>query len=239
RERRRLTQIRYRQKLKDHADTLEQQVQALRQEVQKLEFQHQTISPRIIAEATPWSVVADYFRMFRFAMTAYIPISERCNAPGYKTLHESHTHREFLQRVMAPDVIAGDERGLDAVLEYWRFISLSQPSYEVRATNVEQGPEGYIVAKTKSKVVVCEKMLRHAFPKLEKLERGRGLADKLLGQRFEASGATVFGWDNEKGRVLSVSSESDLMTPMLRLLGNAEDLALVFEGACLTLDGRL
>ncbi|EGZ04959.1 hypothetical protein PHYSODRAFT_348663 [Phytophthora sojae] len=215
RERRRLTQIRYRQKLKDHADTLEQQVQVLRDQVQKLEFQHQTISP-----------------------------------PPLKRGGRSHARREFLQRAMAPDVIVENGRGVEAVLEYWRFVSLSQPTFEIRAANVEQGPEGFIVAKTKTKVVLCEEMLRHAFPKLGESERGRSLAVKLLtsdsrrvesrcsaGTMKKASPGRASVWKHT--RVLSLSSESDWMTPMLRLLGNAEDLAFVFDGAYLTLDGRL
>ncbi|EGZ04681.1 hypothetical protein PHYSODRAFT_535888, partial [Phytophthora sojae] len=233
RERRRLTQIWYRQKLKDHADTLEQQVQVLRDQVQKLEFQHQTISPRIIAEITPWSVVAEYFRLRAPPIQYYIEL--RCNSPNYPTLHESHARREFLQRAMAPDVIVENGRGVEAALEYWRFVSLSQPTFEIRAANVEQGPEGFIVAKTKTKVVLCEEMLRHAFPKLGESERGRSLAVKLLTSDSRRVDASVW----KQTRVLSLSSESDWMTPMLRLLGNAEDLAFVFDGAYLTLDGRL
>ncbi|EGZ05302.1 hypothetical protein PHYSODRAFT_348625 [Phytophthora sojae] len=151
---------------------------------------------------------------------------------------------------MAPDVIVENGRGVEAVLEYWRFVSLSQPTFEIRAANVEQGPEGFIVAKTKTKVVLCEEMLRHAFPKLGESERGRSLAVKLLtsdsrrvesrcsaGTMKKASPGRASVW--KQTRVLSLSSESDWMTPMLRLLGNAEDLAFVFDGAYLTLDGRL
>ncbi|EGZ06282.1 hypothetical protein PHYSODRAFT_531096 [Phytophthora sojae] len=90
-----------------------------------------------------------------------------------------------------------------------RFISLSQLSFEIRAANVEQGPGGCNVAKTKTNMALCESTLRHAFPKLETSERGRQLAARLRGQRSETSGVAVFGWDNEEGRVLSVGSESD------------------------------
>ncbi|KAG6615955.1 BZIP transcription factor [Phytophthora cinnamomi] len=219
RERRRLTQIRYRKKLRNHENTLDEEVQTLRADVQRLEVQHQSLSPRIIASATPWSVVTEYFRLFRYALTAYVPVEERCNAPGWQTLHESRAHRDFLQVAMAPDVMFED--------------------FEIVAVNIENGPGDSIVARTKTKVVVREAMLRYAFPKLATSDRGRSIAAKLLGQRFETSGAAVFEWDSENGRVLSVDSESDVLTPMMHLLSNAEDLAFTFDEALLTLDGRL
>ncbi|KAJ8577563.1 hypothetical protein ON010_g1644 [Phytophthora cinnamomi] len=219
RERRRLTQIRYRKKLRNHENTLEEEVQN--------------------ASATPWSVVTEYFRLFRYALTAYVPVEERCNAPGWQTLHESRAHRDFLQVAMAPDVMFEGRRGADALLEYWRFVSFFLPDFEIVAVNIENGPGDSIVARTKTKVVVREAMLRYAFPKLATSDRGRSIAAKLLGQRFETSGAAVFEWDSENGRVLSVDSESDVLTPMMHLLSNAEDLAFTFDEALLTLDGRL
>ncbi|KAE9066256.1 hypothetical protein PF007_g28543 [Phytophthora fragariae] len=84
RERRRLTQIRYRTKLRDRAETLQEEVKELREEVQKLESQKRSKSSRVIANATPWGVVTEYFRLFRYALTAYVPASERCPAAGRK-----------------------------------------------------------------------------------------------------------------------------------------------------------
>ncbi|EGZ04556.1 hypothetical protein PHYSODRAFT_343164 [Phytophthora sojae] len=43
----------------------------------KLELQQQSLIPRTIVKTTAWSVVAEYFRLFRYALTAYVPMSER------------------------------------------------------------------------------------------------------------------------------------------------------------------
>ncbi|GMF24288.1 unnamed protein product [Phytophthora fragariaefolia] len=239
RERRRLTQIRYRQKLRNHADTLEEEVKILRKEVYQLEKQHQSISPRSIATTTPWSVVTDYFRLFRYALTAYVPVSERSISQSSRMVYESDVHQEFLQATMAPDVVIDTGRGIDAVLDHWRLISRSQPKFEIQAARLENGPGGSIVAATRSNIVLCESMLRCVFPKLAESDRGRALAAKLLGQQMQIDGSTVFCWDDEIGRVVSIDGQCDILTPMLRLLGNLEDLEFVFEGALMSLDGRL
>ncbi|EGZ06265.1 hypothetical protein PHYSODRAFT_531231, partial [Phytophthora sojae] len=197
RKRRRLTQIRYRQKLRDHADTLEQQVQARVPAPDPLSSGE---SPRIIADTTLWKVMAEYFRLFRFALTAYmyIPISERCNAPELQTLS---------------GVIIKSGRGVDSLLERWSFISISQPNFEVEVVRFENGPRDCVVAITKTKIVLCESMLRYAFPNLAATERGKSLAAKMLGKRMEIDGCTMFGWDSENGQALSVDGKSDVLSP--------------------------
>ncbi|KAG3143633.1 hypothetical protein PC128_g24546 [Phytophthora cactorum] len=55
------------------------------------------------------------------------------------------------------------------------------------------------------------------------------LADKLLGQRIVARGSTRFDWGTGDDRVTSIISESDMLTPMLLILGNLEDVSKVFE----------
>ncbi|KAG6615847.1 BZIP transcription factor [Phytophthora cinnamomi] len=156
-----------------------------------------------------------------------------------QTLHESSTHHDFLQQTMAPGVIVENGRGVGAMLERWRFISLSQPNFEVQVVRLKNSPAGSVVASTKTKVILCESMLRYAFPKLSVSKRGQILAAKLLGQHVEILGHTTFVWDSENGRVLSVDGKADVLTPMLRLLGNLDDLAFVFDQALATLQGRL
>ncbi|ETP37234.1 hypothetical protein F442_14949 [Phytophthora nicotianae P10297] len=49
-------------------------------------------------------------------------------------------------------------------------------------------------------------------------------------------GSIRFEWDAINGQVTSVSTESDMLTPMLHLLGNLEDVSRVFADALLSLD---
>ncbi|KAJ8577565.1 hypothetical protein ON010_g1645 [Phytophthora cinnamomi] len=89
RERRRLTQLRYRAKQQKNADSLVVEVQALREEVRRLELQHQIISPRVTVDRTPWNVVAEYFRLFRYALTAFVPAEKRCTSPKSECIYDA------------------------------------------------------------------------------------------------------------------------------------------------------
>ncbi|KAE8992459.1 hypothetical protein PR003_g21142 [Phytophthora rubi] len=229
RERRRLTQIRYRTKLRNRAETLKEGVKELREEVQKLESQKRSKSSRVIADATPWGVVTEYFRLFRYALTAYVPASERCTASGSQTVFESHAHRDFLYKTMAPGVLIDDERGVETMLERWRMVSISQPNFEVQVVRLEGGPGGCIFATTKISIVMCDQMLQHTFPNLGESERGRRLAAKLRDQRFEIDGSTVFTWDDTMECIVSVQNKSDVLTPMIRFLGSLEDVVFLFD----------
>ncbi|KAE9165369.1 hypothetical protein PF002_g29193 [Phytophthora fragariae] len=206
RERRRLTQIRYRTKLRDRAETLQEEVKELREEVQKLESQKRSKSSRVIANATP-----------------ALPCC------GSQAVYESHVHRDFLQKTMAPGVLIDDERGVETMLERWRMVSISQPNFEVQVVRLEGGPGGCIFATTRISIVMCDQMLHHTFPNLDESERGRRLAAKLRGQRFEIDDSTVFTWDDTMECMMSVQNKSDVFTPMIRFLGSLEDVVYLFD----------
>lgn len=79
----------------------------------------------MIENTTPWNVVAEYFRLFRYGLTVYVPVSKRCRPYDSPNVYESRMHREFLEATMAPNVIVDGGQGVEARLERWRFISLS------------------------------------------------------------------------------------------------------------------
>ncbi|KAG6615875.1 BZIP transcription factor [Phytophthora cinnamomi] len=230
RERRRLSQIRYRNKLRNYADALDEEVQVLREKVQKLESKHCGSAPRVIARTSPWNVVTEYFRLFRYALTAYVPVAQRCIvSSSSERVYESRAHRDFLHKTMSPGVIIDDDHGVEMMLERWRMVSISQPNYEVQVTGLENGPAGRIIATTKTNIIMCKKMLDNTFPHLANSDRGRCLAAKLLGQRFEVNGSTVFSWDDDKAYMVSVLNKSNVMALMIRFLGNLEDVAFLFD----------
>lgn len=140
RERRRLTQVRYRTKLRNRGETLDEEVQVLRDEVRKLETQRKKIAPRLHPSKTPLSVAAGYFRLFRYALTAYVPCAERCSVSDSENVYESHVHREFLLATMTQDVDVDGERGVEAILERWRFISQVQPNFEIQSVRTGEWP---------------------------------------------------------------------------------------------------
>ncbi|KAG6615905.1 Leucine-rich repeat and IQ domain-containing protein 4 [Phytophthora cinnamomi] len=130
---------------------------------------------------------------------------------------------------MSPGVIIDDDHGVEMMLERWRMVSISQPNFEVQVTGLENGPAGRIIDTTKTNIVMCKKMLDHTFPHLANSDRGRCLAAKLLGQRFEVNGSTVFSWDDDKAYMVSVLSKFNVMALMIRFLDNLEDVAFLFD----------
>ncbi|KAJ8556855.1 hypothetical protein ON010_g9110 [Phytophthora cinnamomi] len=240
RERRRLTQIRYRKKAQIRSDALEEEVRLLRDEVRKLELQHRCNAPRNIVNTTPFGVVAEYFRLFRFAMSAYVPMSKRVNFSSNHNVYESHAHRNFLHATMAPNVIVEQGCGVEAILKHWRIVTMSQPNFEVEMVRLENGPNSSVIVTNKIGLVVCENMLHHVFPNLAKSERGRQLASKISGQRFVVSGTAYFEWDDDHNCILSLQHKADLVSPIIGCLGNLEDGAFVFDESFATsVGGRL
>ncbi|GMF12504.1 unnamed protein product [Phytophthora lilii] len=56
---------------------------------------------------------------------------------------------------------------------------------------------------------------------------GDSSGDKLIGQRLAIWGWTRFEFDEEAGLITSLTSTSDTLTLMLKILGNLEDVATV------------
>ncbi|KAG6948252.1 hypothetical protein JG687_00015593 [Phytophthora cactorum] len=74
--------------------------------------------------------------------------------------------------------------------------------------------------------------LEKVFPQLHDsggISRKRRSTQKLLGQRIVMHGVIRFEWDSGFGRLTSLVGHSDLLTPVLQLLGNVEDACFVFE----------
>ncbi|KAE9293336.1 hypothetical protein PF001_g18308 [Phytophthora fragariae] len=83
----------------------------------KSELQRLRFSPRILDSTTPFSVAAEWFRLFRFGLKAYAPQSELWNPPGSAGPSESIVQRDFVSATMAEDVVVHVGRGVEAVLE--------------------------------------------------------------------------------------------------------------------------
>ncbi|KAG3214075.1 hypothetical protein PC129_g15011 [Phytophthora cactorum] len=89
---------------------------------------------------------------------------------------------------------------------------------------------------------INERTLEKVFPHLsDKNGNRRGnwksrVANALLGRRIIANGSTHFEWDPVLGRVSNITTQSDLLTPVLRLVEYLEDVAIVFEKAVVSPD---
>ncbi|GMF65824.1 unnamed protein product [Phytophthora lilii] len=198
---------------------LESNLQTLRKEVQELELQRHLIYHGVPTKSNNWSVAAEFFRLFRSSVKP-TTTSATTDASDF------NVQRSFLASTMSPDVTDGAVCGVDALLEAWAAQS--------------NGPGNLLVAAIKGTLVINENTLRFAFPHLvEEYGRWSNLADRMLGQRLVLRGSVHFEWDRESCRVSSVVCRADVLTPLMKLFGSLDDVALISSNARLDAEGRL
>ncbi|OWZ15610.1 hypothetical protein PHMEG_00010720 [Phytophthora megakarya] len=231
RRRGRIHQARHRGKQRKGLQNLQESLDTLREEIAQLNTEKHITSLYMSMDLTAMKVVAEYFRLFRFGILqgdlstsdiipgGSIPVVQRC----------------FLNAAMTPDVTDGTVVGVNAIMVSWERMSLCFPGLEIEPTCLENGSDGSIVATTQQNLTVNENMLQCAFPHLiQECGEYSQLVKKLLGHHILIRGSVCFKWDKENGRVSSFDFKADLVTPMLRLLDNLEDVSHVFSKAHLT-----
>lgn len=126
---------------------------------------------------------------------------------------------------------------LSTLLQSWSCLTLWFQDVEVDLEDMNKGAAGSLNAKMKTSLTITERTFCNVFPHL----CGSGtnakmspLAQKLLNQRITTSGSTCFEWDTAYGRVTSLTAHSDMLTPMMALLGGLEDVSRVFEKALIS-----
>ncbi|EEY65248.1 uncharacterized protein PITG_16879 [Phytophthora infestans T30-4] len=123
------------------------------------------------------------------------------------------------------------------MLRNWKCMSLWFQDVEVTLEGLDRSAAGSLEAITKTSVTITERTLRNAFPRLVSKDGAHfELAQQLLGRRIVMRGLTHFEWDSGRRCFTSVMTHSDLLAPMLHLLGNVEDVAQVFERSTITPD---
>ncbi|CAH0516276.1 unnamed protein product [Peronospora belbahrii] len=231
REIRRLRQIRYRRKKEDYTVSLEMGNSKLQNEIAKLQERQRAICSAIPSEKTPWNVVVEYFRLFRFGYR------EPVSFEGLSEDLQPSAQLTFLQATMTPDVLFNAGRGVESMMKNWKSFTLWFQDVEIELHGLGRCGLSSFVASITTSFTITEFSLRQVFPCLLKGDRSdiSSLGQKLLGQRIVMRGSTRFDWNDSYGRVTSIISESDMLTPMLHIVGCLEDVSRVFEGSLISL----
>ncbi|KAG7388576.1 hypothetical protein PHYPSEUDO_012213 [Phytophthora pseudosyringae] len=219
RELRRDNQRRYRQKNLERKLSLAKATRQLLQEIKALEKHRDNVFASLPTLETVWTVAVEYFRVFRFGSSPSGPCGQL----------------EFIRSTMAPDVLVNAGQGAEALLAHWRRCSFWFQDVDVELQNLEKDAIDSLVGTTKTSFTITESTLRNVFPHLcghsSQVGARSLLADKLRNQRLVVAGTVRFVWDSACGRVTSVMSSSDMLAPMLQLVGDVQSLAQVFEHA--------
>ncbi|GMF29882.1 unnamed protein product [Phytophthora fragariaefolia] len=240
RELRRMRQIRYRKKKENYMLSLEEETRQLRNEVEQLEQRRRSVLVVIPAKESAWSVVAEYFRLFHYGMSELgLPSTFASTSSASE---QPSAQSDFLRMSMTPDVTFNAERGVEAMLKSWSCISRWFTGVEMVLERLEKDALGALVANTLTSVTITVQTLRIVFPHLNTRNThsrylggtASSLAERLVDQTIIMRGVTRFEWDPAHCRVVSVESESDMISPMLHLLGSLEDVSRVFSSALIT-----
>ncbi|KAE8986611.1 hypothetical protein PR001_g20844 [Phytophthora rubi] len=227
RELRRQRQIRYRKKKENYANTLEVENKQLRQEVKELERSRRSFSSAIPADENVWRVATEYSRLFRFGFQSTAPSSTSA------TTLQPQTQQDFLRNTMTSDVVFNAGRGPEAMEKSWKRLSLWFLNVEFVLEGLQKGTEGSLEATTTTSVTITDRTLRNVFPHLSS---DGSLRAKILDQRIEMRGSMRFEWDPTQCRVCCVMAQSNMLTPMLRLIGSLDGVSKVFEKALISPD---
>ncbi|KAG7395489.1 hypothetical protein PHYBOEH_003719 [Phytophthora boehmeriae] len=208
---------RYRKKLVDAASSHEKDIRLLWEEIRKLELQRKSIAASAPTTTTPWNVAAEYFRLFRHGYSAAKPL----------LAHESCVHLDFLRATMAPDVVDITSPNVEAMLENWRQFTLCYQDMDTTLVSLETCGES-VIATSKTTLLITESALHSSFPQVVsnlQADQWRLVAAKLVGKTLEMNGVVRFDWDPATGRVVRMEYNTDMLTALLSLLGNVDDLS--------------
>ncbi|EGZ16311.1 hypothetical protein PHYSODRAFT_346831 [Phytophthora sojae] len=234
RERHRINQTRYRERQNEFLARLVEDNRKVREEIAGLEQSRVSITPLQVTprEANVWGVAVEYFRLFRYGV------------PDSPLTTSSCVQLDFMRATMAQNVEVNGGRGAETMLKSWKGRARWFDDVDVELLALLKGPGDSVVASTKASITITDQTLRYVFPHLRSDEDGAAgakkalIADRILGQQIVLYGSTIFGWDGDCNRVTSALAQSDMLTPMLALLGSLDDVALLFDKSLMLPDSK-
>ncbi|OWY98196.1 hypothetical protein PHMEG_00031096 [Phytophthora megakarya] len=215
----------YRQKQDQRMKDLEEYTRKLRREIWDLKCRRNVTLLSISTEPNVWTIALDYFRNFRYGLTE----------TNYSCMSS------LLGRTMARDVTDGSMRGPEAILSYWGLFSHNFDDILVELNCLEQGVKAdSLIATITLSVTISKNTLRLLFPHLLCDDSaGLSLAAQLIDQRIVMRGSVLFQWDDKIKRLERIYMKADMLTPILKIVGNLEKVGHVFERALVTPECKL
>ncbi|KAL4152372.1 hypothetical protein PRNP1_009303 [Phytophthora ramorum] len=245
REQCRANQARYRKKQSEQAKEVETSVEQLQREIPILEMQHSRLI--LSAKSSAWYVVVEYFNLFRNGTRLSHQVS-----PGPEAwLHKSEAQQQlvFLQTSVASDVMLGERRGVDALVEQWERCTSYFDDLQFQLEHMTRISDGFTTATGSLNVTSSGSTMQNVFPHLMKGDGGQYntsqedksalLRSKLLGQRLCLPCRLCFEWDEASKRVVRLETTVDFLSSLLHLLGTIDDAAFVLEHALIAQDGAI
>ncbi|CAH0474724.1 unnamed protein product [Peronospora belbahrii] len=226
----------YRWRRKNYVQTLEEQVEQLKQEVDQLYLSSSSRNQRAVAWSLPRqpmgssfaSVVNEYFSLFRYG----VPVAEQNDIKAVPQDQLLLLSRQvgFLNGLMHPDVVFGDSHGVHELLDQWRKYSLYHAGliYEIKSLQImATDPNFVVVAPATLYVRFTRRTVEKIFPHVLWNE---AFVQRLIGKEFAypVRNTFYFGDDNKIHRY---DTYVDFVATFMSVLGNIEDSMIMMENA--------
>ncbi|ETP52077.1 hypothetical protein F442_02863, partial [Phytophthora nicotianae P10297] len=226
---RRAAQQRYRKRICERTDTLAADTQRLKEEIKQLELQHKLLHSRIPSEATPWNVVVEYFRLFRYGCKVPALTTEPHSSMAPSWLKEAQSQADFLLQAMSPDVSVNSGIGITALLQEWRLLPQTGENLTVHLLHLDYDETAAMLAKVRVCVTITNETLHTNFPQLvdssKTFNQPSPLAEKIIGKQLVIPCTVRFDWDSSTAHVVAIRFRPDLITPFMDVLGSLKDVA--------------
>ncbi|EGZ06345.1 hypothetical protein PHYSODRAFT_531555 [Phytophthora sojae] len=233
REQCRANQARYRNKQLNRKRQLQRENQLLEEEIQGLKLRKRSIRFERKTNQSPWTIVGEVFRLLEDGFRSPWRL-----ASTEETMKHADTRQSlaFLEKAFVHDVAMGDLRGINALMDQWRRYSLYFEEPHLELNRVEVLVKGVVSATATLSVTITDFTLRCVLPELAtcKGRKALQLNRTLLGKRLSCDCSMRFLFDEASCRVVRIEPKIDLVTPLLRILGNIKDVSAVCKYALLT-----
>ncbi|KAF4030096.1 hypothetical protein GN244_ATG18135 [Phytophthora infestans] len=226
----------YRSRWKNYVQTLEEQVEELKKEVDQLSLHGRSLQQQT---ATKWpltrqpiggsfaTVVNEYFSLFKYG----VPVAEQdlMNVPQDQLVLSSR-QIGFLNGLMHPNVVFGSSYGVRELLDQWQKYSLYHAGlkYEVKNLQIMAAePNPVVLAPATLHVRFTRRTIEKIFPHVLWNEP---LVQRLIGKQLEypVGNTFYFGDDNKIHRY---DTYVDFVAAFVSVLGNVEDTMAMMESA--------
>ncbi|KAG3187897.1 hypothetical protein PC128_g12399 [Phytophthora cactorum] len=147
------------------------------------------------------------------------------------------TNLDFLHAAMAPGVLIDTGSGVDALVRNWILFTQWFPDINIQLKQLKQVSEHSLIAFTTTSFTTSTAAMKGAFPHLFQAREANHcaqIAARLRDQHLTLQGSVRFDWDEENKRVIRLHHQVDMVSALVHILGNLEDVATLFNGAQMT-----
>ncbi|KAG3168965.1 hypothetical protein PC128_g19255 [Phytophthora cactorum] len=215
----RMRQQKYHARQREYEEELENATRQVKEETAQLWRYRGKLTSQAPRSLTIWIVATKYLRIFGRGIITCDDITPN--------------DLDFLHAAMAPDVIIDTASGAHTLMRNRILFTQWFPDVRIQLKQLKQITEHSLIAFTTTSFTISAAAMKGAFPHLFQANEGTRsarVAARLRDQHLVLQSSVCFGWDEESKQVIRIHHQVDLVSVLVHILGNLEDVVLVFIG---------